>query len=102
MDLLVVMPTGSGKTAIMFVFAMAIRRLPPGFKGYPSTVSKSLVVVGMPLAMLILDQHSNPFKVRGFTHLRLFEFVQISEVFQFYITDFCQTSESFGKSVILK
>ena len=39
--------------------------------------------------------------VRGFTRLRLSEFVQISEFFQFYITDICQTSESFSKSVNL-
>ena len=64
MDLLVVMPTGSGKTAIMFIFALSLRRLPPGFKGYPATIDKSIVVVGMPLAMLILDQHSNPFGVK--------------------------------------
>ena len=64
MDLLVVMPTGSGKTAIMYIFSLALRRLPPGFKGYPATIDKSIVVVGMPLAMLILDQHSNPFKVK--------------------------------------
>ena len=39
---------------------------------------------------------------RGFTRLRLSEFVQISEFFQFYITDICQTSESFTKSVNLR
>ena len=37
--------------------------------------------------------------VRGSTGLRLSEFVQISEFFQLYITDFCQISESFAKSV---
>ena len=39
---------------------------------------------------------------RGHSGLRLFEFVQISEFFGIYITDICQTSESFAKSVNLK
>ena len=34
--------------------------------------------------------------------LRLSEFVQISEFFSNYITDICQTSESFAKSANLK
>jgi len=40
--------------------------------------------------------------IRGSTGLRLSEFVQISEFFQFYITDICQISESFAKSVNLE
>ena len=39
---------------------------------------------------------------RGPNGLRLSEFVQISEFFSIYITDICQTSESFAKSVNLK
>ena len=39
---------------------------------------------------------------RGPGRLRLSEFVQISELFSIYITDICQTSESFAKSVNLK
>ena len=39
---------------------------------------------------------------RGLSGLRLSEFVQISEFFRIYITDICQTSESFAKSVNLK
>ena len=39
---------------------------------------------------------------RGLSRLRLSEFVQISEFFSIYITDICQTSESFAKSVNLK
>ena len=39
---------------------------------------------------------------RGPSRLRLSEFVQISEFFNIYITDICQTSESFAKSVKLK
>ena len=39
---------------------------------------------------------------RGSSGLRLSEFVQISEFFQFYITDICQISESFAKSVNLE
>ena len=39
---------------------------------------------------------------RGPKRLRLSEFVQISEFFSIYITDICQTSESFAKSVNLK
>ena len=37
--------------------------------------------------------------IRGPNGLRLSEFVQISEFFSIYITDICQTSESFAKSV---
>ena len=40
--------------------------------------------------------------IRGLSGLRLSEFVQISEFFGIYITDICQTSESFAKSVNLK
>ena len=39
---------------------------------------------------------------RGSTGLRLSEFVQISEFFRLYITDFCQMSESFAKSINFK
>ena len=39
---------------------------------------------------------------RGPNGLRLSEFVQISEFFSIYLTDICQTSESFAKSVNLK
>ena len=39
---------------------------------------------------------------RGLSGLRLSEFAQISEFFNIYITDICQTSESFAKSVKLK
>ena len=39
---------------------------------------------------------------RDVSGLRLSEFVQISEFFNIYITDICQTSESFAKSVKLK
>ena len=41
-------------------------------------------------------------QIRGLSGLRLSEFVQISEFFSIYITDICQTSESFAKSVNLK
>ena len=40
--------------------------------------------------------------IRGPNGRRLSEFVQISEFFSNYITDICQTSESFAKSVKLK
>ena len=43
-----------------------------------------------------------PLGPRGLSGLRLSEFVQISEFFGIYITDICQTSESFAKSVNLK
>ena len=41
-------------------------------------------------------------QARGPSRLRLSEFVQISEFFNIYIKDICQTSESFAKSVKLK
>ena len=41
-------------------------------------------------------------KDRGPSRLRFSEYVQISEFFNIYITDICQTSESFAKSVKLK
>ena len=40
--------------------------------------------------------------IRGPSRLRLLEFVQIFEYFQVCITDTCQTTESFAKSVYLK
>ena len=46
--------------------------------------------------------HTASLSARGSTGLRLSEFVQISEFFQFYITDICQISESFAKSVNLE
>ena len=57
--------------------------------------------------MIIEDHCHNVYlsvalSARGSTGLRLSEFVQISEFFQFYITDICQISESFAKSVNLE
>merc|ERR1719458_2140689 len=40
-------------------------------------------------------------KIRGFTRLRLSEFVQISEFFQFYITDIVRHLSHFPKVSIL-
>ena len=61
----------------------------------------------MPLAVScdwadVLYAHPLIIYTRGLSGLRLSEFVQISEFFRIYITDICQTSESFAKSVNLK
>ena len=48
------------------------------------------------------DAHEEDVCSRGPKRLRLSEFVQISEFFSNYITDICQTSESFAKSDNLK
>ena len=52
-DILCVMPTGSGKTIVIFVFALCARKRNP----------KAIVVVGQPLSALIAEQHHNPLKV---------------------------------------
>ena len=52
-NLLCVTPTGSGKSIIMYMFALCIKKL------YP----KGLVVVGMPLSSLIMEQHTNTLAV---------------------------------------
>ena len=47
------MPTGSGKSIVIFVFALCARKRNP----------KAIVVVGQPLSALIAEQHHNPLKV---------------------------------------
>ena len=62
-------------------------------------------ISNMPMTNILL-KHLKMFwdvgTIRGLSGLRLSEFVQISESFSIYITDICQTSESFAKSVNLK
>ena len=48
------------------------------------------------------DKVKSDVQLGGHSRPRLSEFVQISEFFNIYITDICQTSESFAKSVKLK
>ena len=52
-DTLLVMPTGSGKTLVMFLFALSLRKMPGN--------ERSVVVVTMPLSSIISQQLSNPF-----------------------------------------
>ena len=52
LDVFAVIPTGSGKTLIVFLFTMAIRKL--------RAESKGLVIVGMPLSLIISQQLNNP------------------------------------------
>lgn len=47
------MPTGAGKSLVVFLYALCIRRQKP----------KALVVVGQPLSALIAEQHRNPLGV---------------------------------------
>ena len=47
------MPTGAGKSVVIYVYALCIRKLKPN----------GLVVVGQPLSALINEQHKNPLKV---------------------------------------
>ena len=49
LNVLCVTPTGSGKSAVMYVFALCVKKLNP----------RGLIVVGMPLSMLIAEQHKN-------------------------------------------
>ena len=51
--MLCVMPTGSGKSIVILVFALCARKRNP----------KAIVVVGQPLSALIAEQHHNPLKV---------------------------------------
>lgn len=52
-DLLCVMPTGAGKSIVIYIFALCIRKLNP----------TGIVVVGQPLSSLINEQHTNPLRV---------------------------------------
>ena len=56
-DILCVLPTGAGKSIVIYVYALCIRKLNP----------KGLVVVGQPLSALITEQHQNPLRVRVLT-----------------------------------
>ena len=47
------MPTGSGKSIVIYVYALCARKRNP----------KAIVVVGQPLSALIAEQHHNPLKV---------------------------------------
>ena len=47
------MPTGSGKSIVILLFALCARKRNP----------KAIVVVGQPLSALIAEQHNNPLKV---------------------------------------
>ena len=59
------------------------------------------MVTSPQLTSAIYRKWRNPHS-KGPIRLRLFEFVQISDFFSIYITDICQTSESFAKTVNLK
>ena len=52
-DILCVMPTGSGKSIVIYVYALCARKRNP----------KAIVVVAQPLSALIAEQHQNPLKV---------------------------------------
>ena len=61
-DVFGILPTGSGKTLPIYLFSLAMRKLPRGFKSFPpSATEQGLVLVSMPLSMLIQAQLSNPF-----------------------------------------
>ena len=61
-DVVGILPTGSGKTLVFYLFSLALRKLPPGYKSIPPSVSQGgLVLVSMPLSMLIQAQLSNPY-----------------------------------------
>ena len=47
-DLLCIMPTGAGKTIVMYIFSLALRKMPGG--------EGAMVVVGMPLSNIISQQ----------------------------------------------
>ena len=47
------MPTGSGKSIVIFVYALCARKRNP----------KAIVIVGQPLSALIAEQYHNPLKV---------------------------------------
>ena len=58
LDLVCIVPTGSGKMLVIYLFAMAIRKLPNGYRGLPNT-NKSLVLAGMPLTLIMKQQLEN-------------------------------------------
>ena len=69
---------------------------------YGGSLNTTYITSKIFLAMLISQVNFQKSRDRGPSRLRLSEFVQISEFFSIYITDICQTSESFAKSVNLK
>merc|ERR1719264_1969340 len=97
------------------VLLVSAPRTTPSFQITAQMVVPVLVTFGglkpcwASMAFLLQFSKLNPaggasigIRVRGPSRLRLSEFVQISEFFNIYITDICQTSESFAKSVKLK
>ena len=61
-DVVGILPTGSGKTLVFYLYTCALRKLPAGFKSFPPSVKQGgLVLVSMPLSMLIQAQLSNPY-----------------------------------------
>ena len=52
-DLLCIAPTGSGKTIIMYLYGLSLRKIPGN--------ENSLVIVAMPLSAIIQQQLSNPY-----------------------------------------
>ena len=67
----------------------------------PSLMSRSTLKITLNITFLFLDFQLEALGARGSTGLRLSVFAQISELFQFQITDFSRQSESFAKSDIL-
>lgn len=64
-DVVGIMPTGSGKSLVFYLYSLAIRKLPPGFRGIPEGIRRGgIVVVSMPLSMIIQAQISNPYGVK--------------------------------------
>ena len=57
-----ILPTGSGKSLVFYLYSLALRKLPRGFRGLQESVRLGgLVIVSMPLSMLIHAQITNPF-----------------------------------------
>jgi hypothetical protein len=60
LDVVCIVPTGSGKMLIIYLYAMALRKLPLGYRGLPD-LGKSLVLAGMPLTSIMKQQMGNPY-----------------------------------------
>ena len=61
MDLMVIVPTGSGKMLIIFLYSLALRKLPNGYRGLVRDSNKSIVIASVPLTSIILQQLGNAY-----------------------------------------
>ena len=60
-DLFCIVPTGSGKMAVSYLFILALRKMPEGWMGSAPGISKSMLLVAVPLKFIMIQQMTNIF-----------------------------------------